>query len=127
MDGEGGSLGGEYGINSDAVAMFGTGGQWRGNIGFADGHIEFSGQPDPEGVTFQEIEETDGNRISRRDNIFVDERMEAYGNLDVGARSNSYLRQAWKGVPLSGGDLTDAAIAQVENGEYLWIDGDDTD
>jgi prepilin-type N-terminal cleavage/methylation domain-containing protein/prepilin-type processing-associated H-X9-DG protein len=111
-----------FGINSEALLMFGNAGRWAGNVGFADGHVTFVSEPDPESVTYTRIEGSTGNKVSYRDNIFYDEDGEGDGNLVASGRRNAVLRQFWKGIPtnraLNDTDLT------VRNGSRVYVDGD---
>jgi prepilin-type N-terminal cleavage/methylation domain-containing protein/prepilin-type processing-associated H-X9-DG protein len=118
---------GPYGLNSEALLMFGNAGRWQGNVAFADGHVTFVSEPDPESVTWTRIDGTTKNKISYRDNLFVDEDGEGDGNLQIQSRRNAYLRQFWKGVPANKtmvtGDLPLKA-SEHKNHKYVYVDGD---
>jgi hypothetical protein len=84
-------------------------------------------EPDPESVTWTRIDGTTKNKISYRDNLFVDEDGEGDGNLQIQSRRNAYLRQFWKGVPANKtmvtGDLPLKA-SEHKNHKYVYVDGD---
>ena len=82
---------------SNAILIWGTGGTWRGNVGFADSHVDFSNDPQPEVATLN-ITDNGGNRLTIRDNIFVDEHFENDGGA-ASARRNAYLRAWRRGSP----------------------------
>lgn len=110
------------GTDSDAIEIFGSGGRWGGNLAYADGHVSFTNEPDPQDVTFS-IEEAQG-KVSVRDNIFYDETSEGSSTnpLPVGSRRNVIMRQWFNGVPL-GQTLTDAHL-EGGNKDYVYVDGD---
>lgn len=111
-----------FGINSEALLMFGNAGRWQGNVAFADNHVSFVNEPDPEAITWTRIESTNGNKISYRDNIFYDENGEGDGTLQAPSRRNAYMRQFWKGLPANK-TLTDTMMKE-KNGGYAYVDGD---
>jgi len=108
-----------YGINSEAILMFGNAGRWAGNVAFADQHVTFTSEPDPESVTWTKIVNT--NKVSYRDNLFYDEDGEGDGSVTIGNRRNAFLRQYWKGIPVG------ATLAQDDlkekDGKYVYVDG----
>ena len=113
-----------FGINSEALLMFGNSGRWQGNVAFADNHVSFMNEPDPEAVTWTKIESSNGNKISYRDNLFYDENGEGDGNMLIGSRRNALMRQFWKGVPPSGtmgpSDLDPGVSGTAK---YVYVDG----
>ena len=111
-----------FGINSEALLMFGNAGRWQGNVAFADGHVTFVSEPDPEEVTWTKIEGTTKNKISYRDNLFFDEDGEGDGNLTVQNRRNAYMRQFWKGIPAN--QTLTTQMMKEKNGERVYCDGD---
>ena len=114
-----------YGEDSDAVEIFGTGGRWAGNIAYADGHVTFTPDPDPQDVTFTQ-EETNG-KVSRRDNIFYDETWEGpVGQpLNTASRRNAVMRQWWNGIPTN--DVLKDEHLQAGDGGFVYVDGDTVD
>ncbi|GAB4519678.1 MAG: hypothetical protein Tsb0013_23470 [Phycisphaerales bacterium] len=85
------------GDQSNAILIWGTGGTWRGNVAFADSHVDFSNDPQPDVATFNVTD--NGNRLTIRDNIFVDEHFETDDSGNIAARRNAYLRQWKRGIP----------------------------
>ena len=110
------------GTDSDTIEIFGSGGRWAGNLAFADGHVSFTSDPDPDDVTF--TQETTEGKISLNDNLFFDEDWEGPAGvpLNVAARRNAIMRQWYKGIP------TDSALKDEHldsgGGQYVYVDGD---
>lgn len=104
------------GDQSNAVLIWGTGGTWRGNVAYADSHVSFSNSAQPEIATFNITDS--GNRLTVRDNIFVDERFESSDPGNHTARTNAYLRQWKRGIP------TNLDAASFDPGTHLDPDGD---
>jgi hypothetical protein len=111
------------GVDSETLAFFGPLNVWEGNIGFADTHVEYSKQPDPESAT---ITVRDGaDTYSVPDNVFFDEEYEG-DNAPVQTRTNAVIRQYWNGIPLSA-QFTNAILngPQAQGGNQItWVDGD---
>ena len=110
----------QYGLRSDALLTYGSGARWAGNVGYADNHVTFEADPDPDAVTYQVV--TAAGRASKRDNLFVDESDEGGTNSPDGSRRNAYLRTWYSGInttqPLSYAQHLDPINAPV-----VWIDG----
>ena len=107
------------GENSDALLLHGGIGRWRGNVAYADEHVNFESDPDPEGATFDDRTNS-SDAVAQRDNIFVDELNEGSGSLDVAARRNAYMRLWTEGVVL-GEQLTETYLDP--DGGICWVDG----
>lgn len=105
------------GLKSDALLTYGQGGRWQGNVGYADNHVNFEGDPDPETVTYQSRVGT--NVASVRDNLFVDENNEGSSAADT-ARRNAYLRVWSEGAS---GTVTYANSLDPKNAQIVWVDG----
>jgi prepilin-type N-terminal cleavage/methylation domain-containing protein/prepilin-type processing-associated H-X9-DG protein len=114
-----------FGVESDSILLFGSGSRWAGNVGFGDGHVSFSKEPAPEGVTFTVIAGDNNNEVSVLDNIFYDESWDGR-ELDEDTfnanGTNMYVRQYWKGIPLDTPHIEEHLTAG--NGGYVYIDGD---
>ena len=63
---------GDFGANSNTLLIHGSRTKWEGQVGYNDNHVDFSLQPDPEGVTWTFTGLNPGMR-TQRDNIFVNE------------------------------------------------------
>ena len=87
----------ELGDQSNAILVWGAGGNWAGNVGFADSHVSFENTPQPSVATFT-VRSSAGDRQTIADNIFVDEHFENEGG-SASARRNAYLRQWKQGIP----------------------------
>ncbi|MEM1422943.1 MAG: type II secretion system protein [Planctomycetota bacterium] len=87
----------DLGERSTSILVWGTGGNWAGNVGFADSHVSFETDPQPDIATFT-VRNNNGNRQTVQDNIFVDEVFEN-NNGAASARRNAYLRQWKQGIP----------------------------
>ncbi|MBL0928081.1 MAG: prepilin-type N-terminal cleavage/methylation domain-containing protein [Phycisphaerales bacterium] len=111
------------GENSDSNQLFGSRGRWAGNIVFADENTQFSNDPNPESVTFQQRSGTGATQtvIAQRDNIFVDETNEGT-NLQTPQRRNALLRMLWTGIPTTT-TITDTTL-RGGGGQFVWVDGD---
>lgn len=113
---------GATGSNSDSLLLHSPDNRWSGNIAYADNHVQFETNPDPETTIFDE--RTDDSLVSRRDNIFVDEINEGTGDTAAYAtRRNAYLRQWQRGIPLTE-ELTEEYLSPEES--YVWVDGAST-
>ena len=110
------------GLDSATIEIFGNGGRWAGNVTYADGHVSFTSDPDPQDVTY--TQETSVGKLSIRDNLFVDETKEGSQAtpLPVSSRRNAYIRQWWKGIPTNSA-VTDDHL-KAGNGSYVYVDGD---
>ncbi|MFM9959541.1 MAG: type II secretion system protein [Phycisphaerales bacterium] len=112
-----GSSNEQYGLRSDALLTYGQGARWQGNVGYADNHVTFESDPDPESVTYQTRVGT--NVVSKRDNLFVDEEDEGVNASDT-SRRNAYLRQWRTGAS---GAITYANSLDPIAATIVWIDG----
>lgn len=114
------------GLASDANLVHGRAGKWAGNVAFADNHVEFTQDPDPESVTFeQRLTGSTTNRISQRDNLFVDETNE--GLMSTGTqRRNAVIRVIKKGIETVDTQGQQFNAGSSEGKKYLWVDGDTT-
>ncbi|MEO1129320.1 MAG: type II secretion system protein [Planctomycetota bacterium] len=118
--GEGWNLAtGPQGSASAALLMFGQESRWRGNVAFADGHTSFEQEPDPEVVTF--TESRSGDKVTLRDNLFVDEQNEGDGSLADGSRRNALLRQWKQGLPI--GRSFNARWVDSTDPEFVFVEG----
>jgi prepilin-type processing-associated H-X9-DG protein len=112
-----------YGDQSDTLQIHGASNSWAGNVGFADGHVSFENEPDPEAVTFQDKSGQDP--ITYQDNIFFDETNEGSGgsgDAAAASRRNALLRIYKRGTPIN--SSYSASFNQAMNGTYVWVDGD---
>ncbi len=103
-----------FGEGSDALRFAGSVRDWAGNVVYNDGHVALENMPDPTNVTFQDPTQTP--RVTRRDNIFVDETNENT-NDDPALRDNIFMRVWSNGI-----DDTDALEPQTLT-EFMWLDG----
>ncbi len=116
--------GGVTGFDSNAMEFYSPGGEWSGNVGFADGRVEFENQPDPDGLRVA----IDNGDQTISDNIFFNENETGVAgsggreNPDEG--TNSYLRP-WYDVTAVAGtedvralpwDLADSGRANGRGG-----------
>jgi prepilin-type N-terminal cleavage/methylation domain-containing protein/prepilin-type processing-associated H-X9-DG protein len=109
------------GLESPTIEIFGNGGRWAGNVTYADGHVSYTSDPDPQDVTYTQQQAS--GKVSYRDNLFFDEVTEGTTTgLPVGSRRNAYIRQWWKGIPTDQGVTTDNM--KEGNGGYIYVDGD---
>ncbi len=115
-----------FGLNSEALLMFGNAGRWQGNVAYADQHVSFANEPDPESVTWTKIDSATKNKISYRDNLFYDEDGEGDGNLVIGSRRNAFMSQFWTGIPanqaMKTGDLP-LQPGDFKSHKYVYVDG----
>lgn len=112
----------KQGLDSPTIEIFGSGGRWGGNLAYADGHVSFVNEPDPDDVTFEQQTTTGKKAIN--DNIFADESFEGtVQGLPITARRNVLMRQWWNGIPIDQA-LQPTHIA-AGNAEYVYVDGDD--
>lgn len=109
----------QLGLKSDALLTYGQGSRWQGNVGYADNHVTFEGDPDPESVTYQS--RVSANVASVRDNLFVDENNEGANAGDT-ARRNAYLRQ-WRSGANTAQAITYANSLDPQNAPIIWVDG----
>jgi prepilin-type N-terminal cleavage/methylation domain-containing protein/prepilin-type processing-associated H-X9-DG protein len=112
---------GRAGIGSITLIIHGTDTKWEGNLGFGDGHVEFSQDPDPETVTF--VDRNGQNPINRRDNVFVDEANEGTPNTPITLRKNVYLKIWKKGIPVGTGTALTAEHLDPAQQGFAWADG----
>jgi type II secretory pathway pseudopilin PulG len=77
---------GEFGTQSNTLAILGGRTTWEGFIGYNDNHVNFETRPDPAEITFTRAS---GTPRVVPDNFFVDETDE---NVDAHARGNAYMR-----------------------------------
>ena len=112
----------DLGDRSAAVALWGRGENWQGNVGFADTHVDFATAPTPDNATFNVIDS--GERVAVQDNIFVDEVFESSGGLPASSRRNAYLRQWRQGIPIdiSGSEFSFNEHLDVNNGEFAFTE-----
>lgn len=112
----------QFGEDSPTLEIFGTGGRWAGNLAYADGHMSFTNDPDPQDVTF--TQQTATGKLSIRDNIFYDESFEGSSTqgLPVESRTNVYMRQWWKGIPTD--QKVSDEVLKAGDGGYVYVDGD---
>jgi prepilin-type N-terminal cleavage/methylation domain-containing protein len=106
------------GLKSDALLTYGQGSRWQGNVGYADNHVTFESDPDPESVTYQS--RNGANVASVRDNLFVDEENEGATANDT-SRRNAYLRQWISGTGPAA--ITYANALDPQNATIVWVDG----
>ncbi len=104
------------GIRSDAQLIYGQGARWQGNVGYADNHVNFESDPDPESVTYQTRNGT--AVVSKRDNLFVDENDEN-NNVPPSSRRNAYLRQFSSGAP----QPAPTGATNFDDEQWVWVDG----
>jgi prepilin-type N-terminal cleavage/methylation domain-containing protein len=105
---------------SDAVLMFGSKGQWKGNVAFNDVHVDSFTRPDSADITFDDPnEDTNSNRV---DNIFVDEVNQSTEPSNFTGRNNVWLRMWGEGIDLE--NLSTNTDAEA-NGS-IWWDGKDS-
>ena len=109
----------KYGTSSDALLMYGSGARWQGNVGFADNHVEFLTDVDPDSVTYTAINGT--ARVATRDNIFFDEKNEGQ-SATAPNRKNVLLRSWRSGIPTDI-VLTDAYLDPVNGNQFCYADG----
>lgn len=103
--------------DSESLLIHGPTNSWAGNIGYGDGRVTFSLQPDPDEATF--TSRTTAEPVSVRDNIFFDESSEeGSGSLDTSVRKNAYLRMWRDGVPAG----TQLADTHLDPGAFCWVD-----
>jgi prepilin-type N-terminal cleavage/methylation domain-containing protein/prepilin-type processing-associated H-X9-DG protein len=113
---------GRAGVNSPTLAIHGADNRWEGNLGFGDGHVEFTQDPDPEGITFVDRSTSSTNPINQRDNVFVDEQNEGGTNSPVSLRRNVYLKVWAQGIPV-GANAAFNDTHMDPNGGFVWVDG----
>ncbi len=80
---------GPAGTGSNRIRMFGVKNRWAGNIGFNDGHVIFSNQPDPFSIPVTYSASFGGQR-THGDNIFVSE------NPSTGVPAPIQQAEAWE-------------------------------
>lgn len=110
---------GALGLSSEANALFGRDGQWKGNVAFADEHTIFTQEPNPDDVTFNV--RRSGGTSSFADNLFVDELNEGSESNPSSAnrRTNAYMRMWTLGIDPTQ-NITDALF---QPGANVWVDG----
>ena len=108
---------GAEGKQSNAVLMFGSRGNWVGNIAFNDVHVISANEPDPAELVFRDFD--DDQNPTRPDNLFVDEVNESDGDNDFGTRTNVWMRQWAEGIDFSNSPLTNADVLASR----IWWDG----
>jgi prepilin-type N-terminal cleavage/methylation domain-containing protein len=72
---------GPAGTDSNRLRIFGGPRTWEGNVGYNDGHVSFTTQPDPEGLPITYRNPINGVR-THFDNIFVNE--DPYDGTPIG-------------------------------------------
>lgn len=63
---------GIYGVDSNRLRIFGGPRTWEGNVAYNDTHVQFTGQPDPDGLPITYMTAINGHR-TQNDNLFVNE------------------------------------------------------
>jgi len=109
------------GNQSDAVLMFGSRGQWRGNVAFNDTHVDGYNEPDPADLTFTDPNENPPASIP--DNVFVDEVNQSTDPSAAGARNNVWLRMWGEGIDTSEGITNNNDLLANDK---IWWDGKDS-
>ncbi len=97
-------IAGAFGEQSNTLLIHGSRQKWEGQVAYNDTHVEFSLDPDPEGLVFAFPSLPVGSR-SHRDNLFIDENDAdrtpeggtaaangQYVDPNVSNNSNAYLR-----------------------------------
>lgn len=108
---------GVEGQQSNATLMFGSKGNWAGNIAFNDVHVISASDPDPGELVF--IDPNDDQNPTRPDNIFVDEINNSDSPEDFWARNNVWMRMWGKGIDTSNSPLTTSQVTTSD----MWWDG----
>jgi len=108
---------GVQGKQSNATLMFGSRGNWAGNIAYNDVHVTSVSEPDPAELIFNDP--SDQNNPTRVDNIFVDETNDSLSAEDFFARSNVWMRMWGEGIDLTNRPLTTSNVTTSE----IWWDG----
>ena len=108
---------GVQGKQSNATLMFGSRGNWAGNIAFNDVHVSSISEADPAELIFNDP--NDDQNPSRVDNIFVDETNNSVSPEDFSDRSNVWMRMWGEGIDLSNRPLTTSQVTTSE----IWWDG----
>ncbi|HVZ94773.1 MAG TPA: type II secretion system protein [Phycisphaerales bacterium] len=112
--------GSPYGTDAPSLLIHGPGNKWWGNVAFADNHVDFFKEPDPEQVTFLDKRANPNAAIAQKDNLFVDETNEGTATETEGNRKNAYMRQWMKGCPL---DTFTADLHLKPGSGFAWSDG----
>ena len=98
---------GSSGLESNTLEFYSPNSSWSGNVGYADGRVEFEGQADPEGLRVA----INSGAQTIPDNIFTNEDETGpsgtSGRSNVGEGTNSYLRP-WYNVGVAGNDTVSA-------------------
>ncbi len=90
-----------HGAGSVTLDMYGDGGDWRGNVAFTDGSVQFMSPT-----------------LANGDHIFI------RTTPTPATPSDAYLRQYWRGIPMNTSpDPTFNPYAEP-NGPHVYIDGD---
>ncbi len=110
----------KYGLKSDALTTYGTGSRWAGNVAYADVHVTFESDPDPDSVTYQTRVGT--STASKRDNLFVDESDDGSAGSTDSTHKNAYLR-VWREGINSSQAFAYATHLDGINAPIVWIDG----
>jgi len=108
---------GAEGKQSNAVLMFGSRGNWAGNVAFNDVHVISANEPDPVELVFRDF--ADDQNPTRPDNIFVDEVNESDGQDEFSQRGNVWMRQWGEGIDRSNPPLTNSQVLASK----IWWDG----
>jgi prepilin-type N-terminal cleavage/methylation domain-containing protein len=85
-----------FGDGSNTLLIHGSRTKWEGQVGYNDNHVDFSLQPDPEGLTWTFTTLPQGER-TQRDNIFVNE--DDGGRTSTSASGGGYGNPAPTGQP----------------------------
>ena len=113
------------GVQSVTLLMHGQDTKWEGNLGFGDGHVEYTQEPDPDTIYFEDRTQNNSNPINQRDNVFVDEANEGSGSTATNAyrlRKNVYLRIWRKGIPIRDEPFDTIHLDPIA-GDFSWVDG----
>ena len=110
------------GEDSECLLVHGEIGRWAGNIAYADEHVKFERDPNPDTSTYS-VPLTSGP-VAVSDNIFYDEDEGTSGPtaqvVPRSSRRNAYLRMWTKGTDIANSTFQDDWILP---GEFVWVDG----
>ncbi|MCA9292827.1 MAG: type II secretion system protein [Phycisphaerales bacterium] len=111
------------GEDSECLLLHGEVGRWAGNIAYADEHVSFEREPNPDTSTY--TIPLPAGPVAVSDNIFYDEDEGANGPTGAvvprQSRKNAYLRMWTKGTNIANATFADQWIVP---GDFVWVDGE---
>ena len=114
----------EFGTGSTTLLIHGSTKSWAGNVGFGDGHVDFTQTPAPSNVRYTAREATGTGSVSpvAPDNLFVDEDDERSDNTN---NTNAYLRIWKQGLDPFDDINPNSQLSEDGPGAFAYVDGQD--